>query len=219
MLGNIIVICNQKGGPGKTTIALNLGVELHYKGFKTLLVDGDPQGSLLQISAQGSDELSLPVPVVNLYKSNLKIHKELEKFVDTYDYIIVDCPPNADAPILKSALLVANLAIVVFFPSSMDAMAAPMITDAIETAKISNEELKSCLLINKMQHRNLTKDVINQAKEFNIDILSARIIDRAVYAESPYLGISIHNLKSRREKIDPALKEIQELTDEILKLL
>jgi chromosome partitioning protein len=110
-----IAIISQKGGAGKTTVAIHLAVAAELRGMKTALFDLDPQAS----AASWSDKRGTPSPaVVSAQAARLPgLLKQAE--AQKADLVIIDSAPNADAASLAAARA-ADLILIPCRPAAFD---------------------------------------------------------------------------------------------------
>lgn len=216
MPAKIITVVNQKGGSGKTTVSMQLAGALARRGHKVLVVDADPQGTATRWAAS-AEEKPFPAPVVGLSAAGVKVHREVQKFVDDYHYVVIDCPPAADSPVPQSALLIADLALVPIIPSPLDLWAAVGIRQVIENVGDLNERLTARLVINQCQpNTSLVKEALEVLPEFGIDLCGTYLHHRQVYRHSAVFGQTVHDFGSRAAH---AAAEVDALADEVLSLL
>lgn len=217
MPAKIIAVVNQKGGVGKTTISMQLAGTLARRKKKILVVDADPQGTATRWAANADDNNPFPAPVAGLSAADSKIHREVKKFVDDYDIIIIDCPPAVDSPVPQSALIVADLALVPVQPSPPDLWGTVAMCELIDNLKAVNEDLKGRVVINSYKPRtNLGQETQGLVPEFGLEVCRTYIQQREAYKQSAVFGQTVHILGS---KADAAIQEIERLANEVEKLL
>jgi len=207
----IISFLNQKGGVGKTTLAIHIADSLSRKDKKVLLVDADPQASALDW-AENSDNGNR-FSVVGLPKKTLR--SELRNIEADYDYIVVDGPPRVHE-IAMAAIAASDLIVIPVQPSPFDVWSLKDIVDLVNEVKTINEHLKTVLVINrKIVNTAIGRDVVNALADYNFPILTTAICQRVAYAESIALGQTVLNTNSDMK----ASEEIQALTNEILEVI
>lgn len=214
MSAKVIVVTNQKGGCGKTTLAINLSGALG-RNSKVLLVDGDPQGSASRWVASADDNMPFPTAIMNLSHITDKVGREIKKYLQDYDYIFVDCPPAIDNKFTSSALMIADLAIVPVIPSPTDLWSAVGIQQLINNISEINENLQARLLANMCQtNTSISKEALSLIAEFDFPKFETDIYQRTAYRQAAAFGGTVFNLDNSKAK-----QEITALINEITTLL
>ena len=149
MLSKVITISQQKGGTGKTTLAVHLAMGfIKYHNFKVAVVDTDPQGSLgkwFMIRSENkiaSDNLTFKT--ASLWGAQYE-SKTLKK---DHDIVIIDTPPKIESD-ARPSIEASDLVLIPMSPSHVDFWATEAI---IDIAKKANKKIM--IQINRANQRS-----------------------------------------------------------------
>ena len=207
----IIALLNQKGGVGKTTIAVHLAAEFTTSRSQVVVIDADPQGSALDWS-QARQRAGHPrlFGVVGLARETL--HQEVPAIARTVDHVVIDGPPRVTA-LARSAMLAADLVLIPVQPSPYDIWACTEIVALVREALIFKPQLHAAFVISRKVVRTVIgREVAQALAQFSFPVLRTAIGQRIVFAESAINGQIVRELSVQ----SAASCEIAQLTGEVL---
>ena len=208
MLSKVITICQQKGGTGKTTLAVHLALafaKLH--NLKIAIIDTDPQGSLgkwfvVRSEKKVSNE-NLTFKTASLWGAQYE-SKALKK---DHDIVIIDTPPKIESD-ARPSIEAADLVLIPMTPSHVDFWATEAIIDIAKKAK-----RKILIQINRANHRSKlisqTLEYINSLKVKTTDTL---IGHRQIFVSSMGIG----KTAVEKQRSGKAIEEIKDISNQIL---
>lgn len=208
----IISILNQKGGVGKTTLAVNLARYYTKSELPTILIDSDNQGSAQRWHERSGGEL---IDMTCLPMSTLD--KDVMTYTGRYGYIIIDGIPRV-SPLTICAIKCADLILIPVQPSPYDIWATEdLVRNVQDKISMSNGKTKAAFIVSrKIVGTNLGRDIYEELKRLDLPVLINGTSQRIAYAASVEKGLTVLDGEYYATE---ACKEITNIALEVAALL
>lgn len=205
----IISLLNQKGGAGKSTLAINLARAFTIKGKHTILIDSDIQGSALKWFKKSEDHNLIDF----LDLTEKTIYKDIPEQVGDREIVIVDGLSKA-SEMASNTILCSDIVLIPVNASGFDVDASEPILDYLaHIQKIRKGMPKAAFILCRQNSRTNMAEVIRESlKKYNLPIFNAGTFDRLAYLSCLDTGLTVFELGY---KAKAAQKEILNIMEEL----
>ena len=179
----VIAIIGQKGGTGKTTATIGLAVASERAGFKTAVLDLDPQTNAANWADRRGEEV--PPAVQSIQPGRLRHTLKLLEEAGA-DLAFIDTPGRSDTAAIEAAR-VADLVLIPVHPQIFDLETLSAVRDALRIA-----ESPSAYVVLNGIHPNATRSPAEQREvignAFGLPVCPVHLSHRSAFAEAPASG-------------------------------
>ena len=178
-----LAIISQKGGSGKSTVAVHMAVCAVRQGLHTAIIDLDPQGSSFDwyLSRSQQNELNAVQSTVAQLPALLKQAKK-----GGADFIIIDTAPHSDS----TAAMTAQFADFVLMPCRPARFDLKAIHSTAEIIKLT--KTPSAVVINAAPRGKLSEEAKEALQQQGIVVLDPVLFHRVAYSHAVIDGRSVH---------------------------
>lgn len=188
-MGRVILLAQQKGGAGKTTVLTQLAAHLAGDGDRVAVLDLDPQRSTtgwFQVrSARWPDGGGIEL----IESAEWRARSDIEKASRAADWVLVDAPGSADT-LGRVAMRAADLALIPCQPSMADVWASAA---TLEMAR--KENLPHAVVLNRVPPRGRAAEAAAAAlARSGAPVLESRLGQRSVFVEAFMRGAGVNEM-------------------------
>lgn len=193
-----IAVLNAKGGCGKTTLATNLAAYYASHGYRTALLDTDPQASSLHWLQNRSGTQAL-ITAINGTDRSLRVTRSFQmRAPPGTERLIVDTPAALDGSRLQDLTRSADVILIPVLPSDIDIHAVSRcIGELLLAGRIQQRSERIAVIANRVKKNTLVYAKLERFLN-SLDIpFVATLRDTQNYVHAAASGIGIHELDTR----------------------
>jgi chromosome partitioning protein len=202
---HVVSVLSEKGGAGKTTIAVNLATAFHLSGTETLVVDTDPQATARDWGA--ASDADTPV-VAGVDRGS--IAEDVPRLGSRFELVMIDGAPRLQDTYVE-AVTVSDLVLVPVRPSAADIWSAETIIEVCRAYDTPARFVVSQQIVGTA----LAGRVGDALQSFDVPVMDGRTSQRVAYTEALGAGQSVLQYDAGGK----AAAEVKALHDELSALL